>query len=368
LRITLMVEALAPQLSGIGRYCWELAKGIPLQNEVENVRYRRNGEWITDLHQLMSSEVAPAARSPKFMRGLRKTLDKSQLRKTIVHGPNYFLPKEAERGVITVHDLSIFKFPETHPVARIRQFERDFQSSIDRATKVITDSEAVRQELISFCNIPQDRISAVPLGFDPRFRPYREDELSEFLSHHGLQYGQYGLCVSALEPRKKISQLLSAWRALKPKIRAQYPLVLVGPKGWLNDDLNDQINRGANEGWLRYLGFLSEEKLPLIYAGAALFVYPSIYEGFGLPTLEAMASGVPLIVADHACAREICAAAATYINPDDQEAFISAIYKNLEDASWRELNIENGLQRSSNYSWSKCISETVDLYREIGNH
>jgi glycosyltransferase involved in cell wall biosynthesis len=363
-----MVDALTPQLSGIGRYCWELAQRLPHENDIENVQYRRGDQWVTNLPELLELGASQSKRLPKILRGLTRVLDKSRLRKSIIHGPNYFLPAEADSGVITVHDLSVFNFPETHPVARIRHFEENFQSSIDRAAMIITDSEAVRQELIGFRGVGADRICTISLGFDSQFRQYPQGEVDFLLRQYQLQYGKYGLCVSTLEPRKKISELLLAWRMLKPEVRDQNPLVIIGPKGWLNDNLNSQIDRGKNEGWLRNLGYVPEEHLPLIYGGAALFVYPSIYEGFGLPPLEAMASGVPVIVADQACAREICGNAAIYINPNDNLAFINAIYNGLVDTDWREAAVEKGLQRSGNYSWEKCVSETVKLYRVLGKH
>jgi glycosyltransferase involved in cell wall biosynthesis len=364
-QITLMVDALSPQLSGIGRYCWELAQRLPIEPGIDSVKYRCDGVWIEEPSKLLIEGKQKLRRRGKWMRRLLAPFDQSQIRQSIVHSPNYFLPTDVDSGVITVHDLSVFKFPETHPADRIKQFERDFQSSVNRAVKIITDTDAVRQELINYCNIPSERIRAIHLGFDPHFRVYSREETADILKQYQLEHGQYGLCVSTFEPRKKIAQLLSAWRNLSLKLRNRYPLAIVGAPGWLNGDLNIQIQRGVEEGWLKNLGFVAEPHLPLIYGGASVFVYPSIYEGFGLPPLEAMACGIPTIVADHSCAREICSDAAIYINPDDHAAFIDAIYISLEDGEARRQSIEKGLQRSHNYSWTKCVSETVNVYREI---
>lgn len=361
-----MVDALTPKLSGIGRYCWELARGLPLAKGVGSVAYRHNQQWIKDPSDLISGNPPSPPPVPKITRRIYNMLDNAKLRKSLVHGPNYFLPAQVDAGVITIHDLSVFKFPETHPADRLKQFEKNFHSSVERAVRIITDTETIRQELIGYFNISADRIQAIGLGFGPNFRPYLPADTNALMQQYGLRHGQYGLCVSTFEPRKKIMQLLSAWRELKADIRAQYPLVLAGAPGWLNDDLIQHIDRGVKEGWLYHLGFVREDYLPMLYAGAALFLYPSIYEGFGLPPLEAMACGIPAIVADQPCSKEICGDAAIYINPDDHPAFIDAIYDGLANKSARQRLIEKGLQRAGNYSWAKCISETVDLYRDIG--
>lgn len=360
-----MVDALTPQLSGIGRYCWELVKGLPAETEISSLRFRRNGQWVDRPSDLISGEFKRIKRQGRIIRNLRKPFDRSRLRASLVHGPNYFLPQEVDKGIITIHDLSVMKFPEMHPAERVRQFEKNFQSSISRAVHIITDTEAVRQELTAIYNIPQEKITAIALGYAANYRPFDRSEIEDLLQKYGLLYGKYGLCVSTFEPRKKIVELLSAWRHLDITTRTEYPLVLAGASGWLNDGLKHQIDCGVNEGWLRNLGFVSEQDLPAIYGGAALFLYPSIYEGFGLPSLEAMACGVPVIVADQPCAREVCGDAATYVEPDNQELFTDLIRERLEDVAGRQIPIKNGLLRAGNYNWAKCVSETADLYRAV---
>ncbi len=360
-RVTLWVDSLGPQPGGIGRYTWELCKRLPQRNDV-SMRYFGRNRVLEDPGVLVRRDPLPSRRSV-----LRTWWDTRELTSSIVHGPNYFLPAFAKTGVITVHDLSVFRFPETHPPDRIAAFARDFHVSLKRAAHVITDTETVRRDLIDSFAVPPETVTAVPLGVSSNFSPARPDTLAADLNRWGFNPKEYGLCVSTLEPRKKISELLAAWRGLPRALRDRYPLVLCGGAGWLNDQMRADIDVGVAEGWLRHLGFVEETHLPTLYAGAALFIYPSIYEGFGLPTVEAMASGVPILVADRSCLPEVCGDAARYVDPDDANNFITAIVGALTDQQWQQLSVQRGLARASELSWDRCIDRTVQIYHKVAS-
>src|SRR3990170_245171 len=210
--------------------------------------------------------------------------------------------------------------------------------------------------------VQANMVTAVPLGVESSFRPLSRAVVAPALEHWGLRPNGYGLCVSTLEPRKKISELLSAWRQLPKGVRDTYPLVLCGGAGWRNEKLKEQIERGVAEGWLRYLGFVEEPLLPRLYAGAALFIYPSTYEGFGLPPVEAMASGVPVMVSPHSCLAEVCGDGAVYVDPDDPDAFVAALEDKLSDRKGAAQLIERGLARARLFSWDRCVDGTVEVY------
>lgn len=284
---------------------------------------------------------------------------------SLFHGPNYFLPEMVDRGIITVHDLSVFRYSETHPAERIRQFEKDFARSIARALHILTDSETIRQEVIAFAGVSPDKVTAVPLGVSSDYRRRGEEETNEVLSAWGLTHGSYSLCVSTFEPRKKIGELIHAWRNLSPKVRRSNLLVLAGAKGWGNDALMDDIKRAQSEGWLRLIGYVDEMALPYLYAGAGLFLYPSAYEGFGLPPIEAMASGVPTIISDRSCLPEVTKGAAMLIDPDDGEGFTNAIERGLMDMRWRDNAVKQGVSVAAGYSWNACLHRTRDIYEKI---
>jgi glycosyltransferase involved in cell wall biosynthesis len=192
-----------------------------------------------------------------------------------------------------------------HPPASRRYFEHAFERSLRRADALITDSEAVRQELIADFAVAPERVTAIHLGVDPTFRPRAAEELRPALARHSLQPGGYLLSVATLEPRKKLDRLVAAYAELPETLRRQYPLVLTGAPGWLEGPIRTAIERGHAAGWLRFLGYVPEDELPLVYAGARALAMISVYEGFGLPVLEAMASGLPVVAYDCAAAAQL---------------------------------------------------------------
>jgi alpha-1,3-rhamnosyl/mannosyltransferase len=359
--VTLTVEALGPQLSGIGRYVWELCRMVPQQPGIDRVSFFANGRFVDGPQARL---LGNSTRSPiRIARLMRRRRTMRRLRQSLVHGPNYFLPRDAETGIITVHDLSVLKYPETHPAERLRAFERDFECSLNRAEHVITDTETVRRELIADFGISEAKVTAIPLGVGDQYRPRGADEMYPRLAPLGLAPGRYALCVSTLEPRKKIAELIGAWRELPADLRNSTPLVLAGAKGWLNESLHEEVREGVAAGWLRHMGFVSEEALFALYSGASLFIYPSVYEGFGLPPIEAMASGVPVLVANRSCLPEVSGDAAGYIDPDDPNAFSQAIAEALTDSVWRSQAREKGLERAAKFSWDRCAAQTAELYQ-----
>lgn len=361
MRVTLCVDALEPNPGGIGRYTWALCEGLEKRADVD-LRYFGRNRLIVDPQLLLEAKNLPAF-SRRF-RKLRRWWEDRSLRDGLVHGPNYFLPSFGDGGVITVHDLSVFRFPETHPLDRVRAFEREFERSLERSSQIITDTETVRHELIEDFAVDPVRVTAVHLGVDARFRQQSPEALEQALARLDLRPEGYALCVSTLEPRKKIPELLAAWRRLPPHLSKRYPLVLAGGSGWNNETLHADVGRGVAEGWLRHLGFVDEGLLPPLYAGAALFIYPSVYEGFGLPPLEAMACGTPIVVAGRSCMPEVCGDAAAYIDPDDPDQMLEMIEQALTDSAWREESRGRGLERARQFSWDRCIDGTISVYRK----
>lgn len=358
--VALSVDALAPRLTGIGRYCLELARGLPGSDGVGRVSFFRGAHWLPDPDGLLTE-----GRRSGFNRLHRLVNDRYQgwrARKAIVHGPNYFLPAWAESGVITVHDLSVLRYPETHPVERVRDFERLFRHSLARAAAILTDSEAVRKEVIAELGIAAERVHAVPLGIAAARAGAPDSDAA--LIEYGLTANSYTLCVSTFEPRKRIDRLVEAYGLLDPGLRKQVPLVLVGASGWLNEQLNERIAIAQSSGWLTRLDYVSDQARDALYRGARLFAYPSRYEGFGLPPLEAMQHGVPTIVGDAAALIEISGGAARVVEVEDVESFARELADALQNEAWRHEASIAGRAVAGGYTWPECMARTISVYQQ----
>ncbi|HDR9488010.1 TPA: glycosyltransferase family 4 protein [Burkholderia aenigmatica] len=368
MRLTLGVDALVPPLTGIGRYTFELAKHYQLHRSQLAVRFFFAGRWVSDPAALLQE---PVCRKPGQLRKLwernrlRKWQTARELRRGVYHSPNYFLPSAVEGGVVTVHDLSVFKYPETHPIERIRHFEAGFASTLKRAAHLITDSEAIREEVVEQFGWPAEKVTAISLGVPSVFHPRDDAELRPMLAALGLEPGAYVLCVSTLEPRKRIDALLTAYRALPDSLRQRYPLVLAGSNGWLSESLLAQIQEGESQGWVRYLGFVAEPILPFLYSGAHAFLFPSVYEGFGLPVLEAMASGVPTLTSDCSSLPEVADGAAWLVQPGDHQGLYDGIIRVLCDEIWRKGARDRGLEVAARHTWERCAERTLDVCRRF---
>lgn len=360
MKIALSVDALAPSLTGIGRYTWELVKGLQQHSAVDELGFYRHGRAVAD----PAVYLAENGKAPSYWPGQKwwqRRCYRQLVGSSFCHGTNYFLPPEAETGVITVHDLSVFKYPETHPIERIREFEKLLPASIEKACHVITDSEAVRQEVIDWFSLDSSKVTAIHLGVDPAFKPAHPAQSWHYLEKLALKAGNYSLCVSTLEPRKRISELLNAYRLLPHSLRQQCPLVLAGTQGWENELLLVQIRLAQAEGWLIYPGFVSESTLVELYQGAKLFIYPSLYEGFGLPVAEAMACGVPVLSSDCVCLKEIGRGISNEVDISNQAEFVQNLLS-LLDASDSNIASSDIKPNTYRYDWGSCVQETIDIY------
>lgn len=385
--VILGVDAITLPLTGIGRYAFELATRLPRQPVIESLRYFSFGRWKDGIDFDSVNSATEPIREGKIQpkRNLRGVLAGSSLvlkayslltpsvyrwrlrseRNSLFHSPNYFLPPFPGKSVATIHDLSHLLFPQFHPAARIEYMERALPETLRRADFLITDAESIRAEVIQHFGWSPDRIAAVPLGVNANFHPRTVEELMPVLQRYRLHLTDYTLCVGTIEPRKNLDGLLTAYEALPVTLRQRCPLVLVGSRGWLSDGIFDRIAKGTAAGWVRYLNFVEQKDLPFLYAGARLFAYPSLYEGFGLPPLEAMASGIPVVTSNVSSLPEVVGEAAILVDPRDDAALSSALRKGLEDEEWRSTAIVLGLRRASILRWEQCIDQTVSIYKKI---
>ena len=381
--VILSVDSLRQPLTGIGRYTYELAKGLAEHEEVDDVRLLDRYKWCQradDLIDLKESSSIPSAshrlsssiRSKPLLRDLSravvpvlKTLRCLPYRNYIYHSPNYALPAFPGKCVTTIHDLSVIRHPEFHPKERVDHLLSLFPSILRRADLILTDSEFSRCEIMDHFGVEPDRVVAVPLGVDPSFRPMADSIIDEVLPKYGLRRGQYTLSVGTIEPRKNLERLIQAYEGLPMTMRKEFPLVLVGNEGWNSESIHDRMQSAQSEGWLLYLRYVKETDLPSIFAGARLFACVSVYEGFGLPVLEALASGTAVVCSRAASLPEVGGTVARYVDALATDSIRSACQTILENDCQRRSLERLGLQQASGFSWERTVSDTVTAYKSI---
>lgn len=283
----------------------------------------------------------------------------------IYHGPNYYLPKFDGKSVVIIYDLSVFSWAWCRPPERVRILQTEIKQSLKRASLLITDSEFVKQELANFSGWSLDKIRVIHLAAADVFKPRPEEETQSVITKYNLNYGEYSLYVGTIEPRKNIATLLDAYENLPLETRKKWPLLIVGFKGWKSEDVHIKMQKGADEGWFKYLGYVEADELPYIYAAARLFIFPSMYEGFGLPVLEAMASGVPVVCSNSSSLPEVVGDAAAMCDPKDVRGLSDLIDVGLSDLSWRNNAVKKGLIQAKKFSWKRCAEETAKVYQEL---
>lgn len=377
IRLVLSVDAIKQPLTGIGRYTWELAKRLSLHPDIQEARFFSRGRWVGDVAALLStwpateasrrliscSRIARAAYrvlSPYIIDHQLRDLDEF-----VYHSPNYLLPSFPGKSIATFHDLSIYRYPQFHPPERVNFMRREIPVALKRADHLITDSEYTRREIIEYFQWPHDKVTVVPLGVGEEYRPRSLIETAEVLAKYELSHGEYALCVSTIEPRKNIDGLLSAYKKLPESLRRRFPLVLAGDRGWKSDEIHVRIERAQREGWLRYLGYVAEGDLPFLFSGAYGFVFPPLYEGFGLPVLEAMASGVPVVCSNNSSLPEVAGGAALLVEPGDVEALAESLRVLLENETWRKMAAARSLESAGRFSWDKMAHDMVSVYGKL---
>ena len=278
----------------------------------------------------------------------------------LVHGPVFIGPLCAPCPVVlTIHDLGFIRFPRACRPAHRHYLTIMTRLSARRARRLIAVSEHTASEASSLLGVQRDRIDVVYHGVDPQFRPLPPDQVIDFRRRQGLP-ARFVLFVGTLEPRKNLLRLVDAFSRLAD---SRTLLVLVGGRGWKFDDLFSRAEDPDLKHRVVFPGYARQEELPLWYNAATAFVYPSLYEGFGLPVLEAMACGTPVLCSNASSLPEVAGSAALMFTPTDTEALSAQLYRLLSDSSLRRELRDRGLTRSRSFSWIKAAEETTLVYQ-----
>jgi O-antigen biosynthesis alpha-1,3-rhamnosyltransferase len=282
----------------------------------------------------------------------------------VFHGTNNVFPYlvSASRNVLTVHDLTLLRFPEWHPADRLALMVPELGPSVRRADCIMTPSCSTRDDLVRLLSVDPERISIVPYGVGPSFTPAAAADAVAHLQPFGLRRGDYLLFMGTIEPRKNLRRLLEAVELLSPEIG---PLVVAGGLGWSDDGIHGAMARLEAAGRVRRLGYVPDEARPALLGGARAFVFPSLYEGFGLPPLEAMACGTPVLTSKVSSLPEVMGDAALYVAPTDVEALAEAMTQIWRDDALRADLRARGLARAALYSWERTAGLTLDVYRAV---
>ncbi|MES2972794.1 MAG: glycosyltransferase family 1 protein [Pseudomonadota bacterium] len=378
MRLALNAVPLLSPWTGIGQYTYQVARGLLEARDVEVFFFYGTG-WSRQLRHSPSPAVnsakstfmrwVPNAQAvmmailrQRFGAGVRK------YKPHVYHEPNFLAHPFAGPTVLTVHDLSWIRHPEAHPADRVAKMQRYFAPSLARASLILTDSEFVRQELQDVFSVEPGRIRTVLLGVEDMFRPMPPLQTRAVLDRFGLRHGSYLLAVGTLEPRKNLQLVLRSYLQLPGAVQKEFPLVLAGMSGWKTSALEQQIGPLVQSGHVRLTGYVERADLVALMSGATTLVYPSLYEGFGLPPLEAMACGAPVIASGVASLPEVVGDAGVLVDPHDAQALAHEIMRLVESPSLRAELSRRAIRRAAGFTWQRCVDQTVQAYRDVAAH
>lgn len=357
---------LAPK-TGIGRYVYEnslrlscdetlqityyygyysnLLLDSPRQSTLSGVRnFIVKRSWLKRLARLLNAAVA-SNRNEVFD----------------LYWQGNFVPNpgiKATKTVCTIHDFSFIHEPQWHPSERVEYMQKHLPVAAKISDLILTGSQYTKKEIIENLGTPPEKICVIYHGIDHNiFRVYDKMPLDFPLPEKFL------LFVGSIEPRKNLLRFLKAYTSLEENFKIRFPLVLIGFQGWNNQEVMELI--GSHASHIHYLGYLSDRELAYVYNRASVFIFPSLYEGFGLPPLEAMACGTPVIVSNTSSMPEVCGDGAYYIDPTRIENIAEAIMAVAGDEPLQKILRKKGLMRAAQFSWDRSAREHRDAFESL---
>jgi glycosyltransferase involved in cell wall biosynthesis len=371
-RIGIDYTAAVQQGAGIGRYVRELVASLLRLETPESFQYRLFAASSTPLpalpfrvtrlpfHDRWLVRVWHRARIPLPVELITGPID-------LYHSPDFTLPPTLSRTktLLTVHDLSFVRDPDSAD-DRLRAFlSTAVPRSVARADHVLADSQATKDDLMELWATPSEKITVLYCGVDARFRPIGDPEaLAAVRARYGLGKRPFFLSVSTLQPRKNYRRLMQAFAPLAESDR-DLMLVIGGGKGWRTEEILAEPARLGIGDSVVFPGFIDDDDLPALYSAAIALAYPSLYEGFGLPVLEAMACGTPVITSDRSSLPEVTADAGLQIDPLDVDAWTAGLTAIVEDTALREILIARGLAQAKRFNWERAAGELLSIYRRL---
>jgi glycosyltransferase involved in cell wall biosynthesis len=283
----------------------------------------------------------------------------------VLHSPHHTTPLIVAgcHRVVTFHDITFFILPERYPRTRLAYFRSISWAAARAADMLICPSEAVRNDIVRILHVPPEKVRPIAEAAAPAFRPIDDSKLVDRLRHKYVLPDRFVLSVGSLEPGKNRTTLLKAFAGLRCR-DVEHKLVVAGQRAWkYGDDFRLAEELGL-KGQVIFTGYVPPEDMPALYNAADLFVFPSLYEGFGLPVLEAMACGVPVVASNVSSIPEVTGDAALLTGPRDADALTDAMERILKDYDLRSDLRQRGLARAATFSWERAARETIAVYEE----
>ncbi len=378
-RIGIDVTSALTQGGGIGRYTRELLHALVAQND-------------HDLRQLHLFSAKPPVKTPvdnPLPDDHRVTYTPSRIderwlyrlwyrfrlplpvqwttgRLDLFHSPDFVLPPVANGipTLLTVHDLSFVHYPHVFTPALVNYLNKVVPWSVGRATHILADSAATKHDLVDLWGVPDSKVTVLYSGVNEIFHPVTASaQLQAVREKYRLGDRPYIFTVGTIQPRKNYQMLIRSFARVAE--RFPHNLVIAGGKGWLYDDILREVAAQGLDGRVIFAGFVDDEDLPALYSGATLYAFPSIYEGFGLPLLEAMACGVPVINSDASCLPEVAGTATRQLAAEDEGGWSEQMIDLLADDGARQAMITAGYEQAKLFRWSKSAVQLLGIYDDL---
>lgn len=365
------------QGGGIGRYVREITAALASYDTKTDYRLFVSGAAPTQLPQPIGSNFQwrPTRLTPRW---LARIWHRARLplpvevftgRVGLYHATDFVLPPTlpGTKTLLTVHDLSFIRVPETASPSLRVYLERVVPRSTYQADHILADSEATKRDLIELYSIPPEKITVLLSGVDSRFAPVRDsDEILTTRSRYKISERPYILSLGTVQPRKNYGRLVQALANLR-QTGHDIGLVIVGGRGWLEDSIYETIRTTQMKDFVRFTGFADENDLPALYSGATCFALPSLYEGFGIPILEAMACGTPVVTSNVSSLPEVTGEAGLMVNPYDVDEITESLRRLIVSSDLRADLIQRGFEQARRFTWDQSARHLYDIYQGMLN-
>lgn len=370
MRVALELQTCCGRRSGIGNYAYELARhlkptnDICFQGNVFNFRGKNNNsshlKGIT--MDIRENKVIHYGVYQRIWKKIPIPYHWMFPTADITHFFNYIVPPHVKGKVVNmVHDMTYLRYPETMRAGNLKRIQEGIESSIERSSKILTLSEFSKKEIIELLKLPESFVDVVYCA--PTLSSYTADWFKTMKKYKIMK--PYILYVGTIEPRKNLIRLLKAFHSLKVEAGIPHQLVLAGGKGWNCDDIYLTAKKLNSNKDIIFCGYVSDEEKNALYKHAEAFVFPSLYEGFGIPPLEAMSLGVPTITAKVASLPEVVGDGAVLVNPMNEQDIANGIYSLLSNKEYANIIREKGKERAKLFSYDKSAQKLLKIYQEM---